>query len=303
VKNSLANYQPKNDHTVAHQRIPETFPENWASDWGQDRYGLWMSFRYKGVRQCLRWIEPGEFMMGSPQSEPKRYDDEQQHEVILTRGFWLADTACTQALWQAVMSDNPSDFKGEDRPVDSVSWKDAQAFMEKINADIPGLELQLPTEAQWEYACRAGTTTPFYFGENITADQVNFDGNYPYNKGKKGEYREQTVPVKSFACNDWGLYEMHGNIWEWCADWYGDYPKSTVVDPLGPEKGDNRVLRGGSWFGFGRDVRSADRRGDGPAYRHRFYGFRVARGQTADKPSNSRKGWVEGRNPTSRTGK
>ncbi|MCP3930744.1 MAG: formylglycine-generating enzyme family protein, partial [Bacteroidetes bacterium] len=156
-----------------------------------------------------------------------------------------------------------------------------QIFIGKINSTIPGLGLQLPTEAQWEYACRAGTTTPFHFGDNITTDQVNFNGNYPYNKGEKGEYRKQTVPVKSFACNDWGLYEMHGNIWEWCADWYGEYPKTTVVNPLGPEKGGGRVVRGGSWNGIGRIVRSANRIWNGPADRDHSIGFRVARGQTS----------------------
>jgi formylglycine-generating enzyme required for sulfatase activity len=123
------------------------------------------------------------------------------------------------------------------------------------------------TEAHWEYACRAGTSTPFHFGETISTDQANFDGNYPYNKGDKGKYREQTVPVQSLACNDWGLYEMHGNVWEWCADWYGGYPQSSVVDPIGPETGAGRVLRGGSWFNDGRFVRSADRGRDVPAHR------------------------------------
>jgi formylglycine-generating enzyme required for sulfatase activity len=241
VKNTVADYQADNYHKAAHQRIPEIFSEKWASDWGQDRYGPWMWFRYKGVLQYLRWIMPGEFMRDSPQSEPDRNNSEQQQEVILIRGFWLADTACTQALWQAVMSDNHSNFKGEGRPVDNVSWNTVQNFLEKINGDMPGLELHLPTEVQGEYACRTGTSTPFHFGYNITTDQVNFDGNHPYSKGAKSEYKGHTVSVKSFACNDWGLYEMYGNIWEWCADWYGDYPRSAVVDPSGPW-----------WFSVGR---------------------------------------------------
>jgi formylglycine-generating enzyme required for sulfatase activity len=256
---------------------------DWAYGFGVDKYGIYAEFNVRSAVQRMRWIMPGEFMMGSPQSEPERFDGEQQHEVILTRGFWLADTACTQALWQAVMSNNPSDFKGEDHPVDSVNWDDVQTFLGKINGDIPGLELHLPTEAQWEYACRAGTTTPFHFGDNITTDQVNFNGNYPYNKGAKGEYRRQTVPAKSFACNDWGLHEMHGNVWEWCADWYGKYPQSTVVDPSGPEKGDSRVLRGGSWIGYAGYVRSAYRPHFEPADRGRGDGFRVARSQTESK--------------------
>jgi formylglycine-generating enzyme required for sulfatase activity len=251
----------------------------WAHGFGKDNYGLYADFKIKGVVQRLRWIMPGEFMMGSPASEPKRGSDEEQHEVILTQGFWLAETACTQALWQAVMRDNPSDFKGEDHPVDSVSWDDVQSFIEKINGDIPELGLHLPTEAQWEYACRAGTTTPFHLGKTLTTDQANFDGNYPYNNGPKGEYREKTVPVKTFPCNAWGLYEMHGNVWEWCRDWYGDYPKGSVIDPKGASSGSYRVLRGGSWISYGGLVRSAYRRRSIPSGRSHDIGLRLARGQ------------------------
>ena len=272
---------------VPRRRIPAIFPEPWACDWGQDPYGLWMAFNYKGIRQGLRWIMPGEFIMGSPKSEPERYDDEGQHKVILTQGFWLAETACTQALWRAVMRDNPSGFKGEDHPVDNVSWDDVQSFIEKINGDIPELGLHLPTEAQWEYACRAGTTTPFHFGKTLTTDQANYDGNYPYNNGPEGEFREKTVPVKTFPCNAWGLYEMHGNVWEWCQDWYGDYPKGSVINPKGPSSGSYRVLRGGSWINFGRYVRSADRFRYGPSGRDHGDGLRLARGQRGPEGQGS----------------
>jgi formylglycine-generating enzyme required for sulfatase activity len=265
---------------VHNKFLPQTFPEPWACDWGQDSYGLWLGFNYKGVRQGLRWIPPGEFMMGSPESEPERFDNERQYKVIITEGFWLAETACTQALWRAVMGENPSRFKGADRPVENINWKDCQSFISKLNTAIPGLNVCLPTETQWEYACRAGTTTPFSFGESITTDQVNFDGNYPYNDGPKGEYREQTVPVKTFPCNPWGLYEMHGNVWEWCVDWYGSYPKETAVDPTGPTNGDARVLRGGSWIFYARFVRSAFRNGYDPTRRNDYFGVRLARGQT-----------------------
>jgi len=140
---------------------------------------------YKGIKQVFVRIPQGKFLMGSPESEQGRWDDEQQHEVTITQDFWMAEIACTQALWQAVMGYyNPSEVKGGDLPVDSVSWEDCQKFIEKINADIPGPELCLPTEAQWEYACRAGTVTPFHFGETITTDQVNFDGICSYNKGR-----------------------------------------------------------------------------------------------------------------------
>lgn len=248
---------------------------------GRDEYGIYADFQYAGVTQRMRWIWPGQFMMGSPKSEVDRENDEQQHEVILTHGFWLAETACTQALWQAVMGKKSSGFKGRERPVDNVSWGDCQVFLKKINAAIPGIELHLPTEAQWEYACRAGTSTPFHFGDNITTSQVNFDGKNPYNKGEKGQYRKQTVPVKIFACNDWGLYEMHGNVKEWCADWYGTYPETTAIDPLGPREGDIHVFRGGSWNLKGRFVRSAYRGRLDSFFRVTDVGFRVARSQTS----------------------
>ncbi len=259
--------------------LPPEFPVPWASDWGEDTYGLWMAFRYRGVRQCLRWIEPGEFMMGSPASEAERLDDETQHHVILTEGFWLADTACTQALWQAVMGDNPSSFKGEERPVKRVSWDDVQRFIERLNPLAPDGGFRLPTEAEWEYACRAGTTTPFWFGDQITPEQVNYDSNYPYAGGSKGKYRNETVGVKALPCNGWGLYQMHGNVWEWCQDGYDPYPSATVVDPVGSAEGAERVRRGGGWFGDGGYVRSARRDRCDPASRFASIGFRLARGQ------------------------
>ena len=262
-----------------HSAMPKPFPPEYASGWGEDRHGLWMSFKYKNVRQVLRWIRPGKFMMGSPESEPERHNDERLHEVILTNGFWVAETACAQELWEAVMGSNPSHFKGVTRPVERVSWDDCMEFIGKINPMIPGLDLRLPTEAEWEYSCRAGTTTPFSFGENITTDQVNYDGSRPYNNGAKGEYWEKTVDVKSFPCNNWGLYEMHGNVWEWCSDyWDSEYLEGSLVDPGGPDSGEDRVLRGGGWFNFGRLVRSAFRGRNEPGYRYRDRGFRFARG-------------------------
>jgi len=141
------------------------------------------------------------------------------------------------------------------------------------------LKLCLPTEAQWEYACRAGTTTPtpFSWGDRIDSTLVNFNGNHPYNDGGKSEYREQTVDVKALPCNDWGLYQMHGNVWEWCQDWDGAYPSRPVTDPHGLESGDARVLRGGSWFDFGRSCRSANRNHFVPSRRGVYIGFRLVR--------------------------
>ncbi|BBM85472.1 formylglycine-generating enzyme family protein [Candidatus Uabimicrobium amorphum] len=197
----------------------------WFNDWGRDEYGLWMAFTFKKIRQVLRWIEPGTFTMGLSETE--------EHEVTLDRGFWLADTTCTQELWRAVMGKNPSYFKGKQQPVESVSWDDCISFMEKLSGEIPQLELSLPTEAQWEYACRAGTTTAFSFGESVTEEQVNYDG-----------YR--TVKVKSLPCNSWGLYEMHGNVSEWCNDRYDEYiyGETNSTEPIVYT---GRALRGGSW--------------------------------------------------------
>ncbi|MCP5241892.1 MAG: formylglycine-generating enzyme family protein [Burkholderiales bacterium] len=261
-----------------HTIFPEEFPEAWASDWGEDEFGLWMAFTYKGVRQAFRWCEPGVFLMGSPENEPERNSDELQHKVTLTKGFWIADTPVMQALWQVVMGENPSKFKGDERPVEMVSWHETQQFIDKMNGLKAELKLCLPSEAQWEYACRAGTTTPFSWGDQIDSKLVNFDGNYPYNDGSNSEYREQTVNVKELPCNDWGLYQMHGNVWEWCQDWHGDYPSRPVTNPQDPGTVGKRVLRGGSWFADGRYCRSAYRIGLVPSLRYAYTGFRLARG-------------------------
>ncbi len=251
----------------------------WADAIGVDQYGIYADFSIKKVVQRMRLILPGEFIMGSPENELERLEGERLHKVMLTSSFWLADTACTQALWQAVMGKNPSFFKGTQRPVEEVSFNNCQVFIKKIDALKPGFNLRLPTEAEWEYACRAGTRTPFWFGDNITTDQVNYNDKYPYAGGEKGKYREETVEVKSLPCNGWGLYQMHGNVWEWCSDWFGDYPKEGVIDPGGSSTGAYRVLRGGSWFSFGRNCRSANRFWYVPAFRYDNTGLRLARGQ------------------------
>jgi len=175
---------------------------------------------------------------------------------------------------------NPSRFQDDLRnPVENVSWNDVQAFLAKLNHRVPGLHARLPSEAEWEHACRAGTTTHFSFGDNITPEQVNYDGNHPYAGGEKGLYREKTVPVGSLPANPWGLYEMHGNVWEWCADRYGDYPSAPQLDPTGPQTGVYRVLRGGSWGINGSNARCAFRYRNEPGYRSFNIGFRFAPGQ------------------------
>ena len=263
-----------------HSKIWRVYWPEWGGKLDHDNIGLFTDLIIKGITQRCRWIPPGTFRMGSPTSEKERYDNESQHQATLTHGYWLADTACTQALWHAVMGTNPAFFlDNENNPVEQVSWDDVQIFIKKLNTQIPGLAAQLPTEAQWEYACRAGTTTPFSFGKNITPEQVNYDGNHPYAEGKKGVYRGTTVPVKSLPTNPWGLYEMHGNVWEWCADWYDDYPETPVTDPTGSETGSSRVLRGGSWSNFGWRTRSANRGLYAPVNRDNYIGFRFAPGQ------------------------
>jgi len=276
---------PHIDRTCEGAWVARSKP-SWASHFGADDYGLYADFELKGVTQRMRWIPAGEFVMGSPESEANRFKGETAHEVVLTHGFWLADTACTQRLWQAVMGKNPSSFEGEERPVETVSWEDCQEFLNRCESLLPGLGLELPTEAQWEYACRADTRTPFWFGENITPEQVNYNGNYPYTNEAKGKYRENTVDVEVLPCNGWGLYQMHGNVYEWCSDWYGEYPEGRVTDPSGPDMGADRVLRGGWWSGFARYARSANRYSNEPDYRSDGVGFRVSRGRIS-KPRES----------------
>jgi formylglycine-generating enzyme required for sulfatase activity len=262
--------------------IESMLKPTWAAAIGRDRYGLFADLKLGEARQRFRWIAPGKFLMGSPESEPQRYDDEVLHPVTLSQGFWLADSACAQALWTAVMGENPSGFRDDPQsPVENVSWDMAQTFLARLNEEIPGLNVRLPTEAEWEYACRAGTETPFSFGQNVTPEQVNYNGNHPYAGGAKGLYREKTVPVKSLPPNPWGLYEMHGNVWEWCRDRYGPYGAEAQTDPRGPDQGDDRVLRGGSWISLGGGVRSASRSGLAPGHRYDFFGFRLALGPMA----------------------
>ena len=207
----------------------------------------------------LCWCSPGAFMMGSPMNEAGRTADETQHSVTMTKGFWMGKYEVTQGQWERVIGNNPASFKGVRNPVEQVSWDDCQEFILKLNVLVPGRGFRLPTEAEWEYACRAGTATVFHYGNDLDASMANFDGRYPYGYGKKGQYRKMTTPVGSFRPNEWGLYDMHGNVWEWCQDWYGDYPAGSETDPTGPGSGSYRVIRGGGWADYARFCRSADR--------------------------------------------
>jgi formylglycine-generating enzyme required for sulfatase activity len=258
----------------------DSLKPDWATAAGRDGFGLYAEAVIAGITQRFRWIEPTSFLMGSPENENGRYDNEIQHPVTLTQGYWLADTACTQALWQTVMDRNPSAFKGENNPVENVSWDDIEKFLQRLNRQYPELKLRLPTEAEWENACRAGTIGAFNFEGELLLDKINYRGTWEDYSNWGESALQQTAVVKSYPPNAWGLYEMHGNVWEWCQDWYGDYPTEPVVDPLGAESGARRVLRGGSWFFGGESCRSAYRLHYPPDFVIGlvYYGFRLARG-------------------------
>jgi formylglycine-generating enzyme required for sulfatase activity len=255
-------------------------------DLGQIKVGGFLGIGAKtlGVTMSFAWCPPGTFLMGSPTTESERKDDETQHRVTLTKGYYLGIHQVTQAQWQAVMGSNPGDFKGDNRPVENVSWDDCQAFCQKLSSKT-GKRFRLPTEAEWEHACRAGTTTPFHFGETISTDQANYDGrdydgndydgNDTYGKGKKGQYRKETTPVGNFPANAWGLFDMHGNVYEWCHGWYGDYPQGDTKDPQDTNNGDARVLRGASWYVSPGGTRAACRDWCAPDYRDGYFGCRV----------------------------
>ena len=224
-----------------------------------------------GVKMVMCWIPPGEFLMGSPEDEVCRWDQETQHRVKISQGFWLAKTPTTQAQWQAVMGNNPSHFKGDDLPVECVSWDDicgnelgTGGFLGELNKRVPeGGRFHLPTEAQWEYACRAGTTGPY--GGDLIEIASYFENN-----------DERADPVGQKKPNAWGLHDMLGNVSEWCSDWCGGYDLSAVTDPTGTTSGSNRVVRGSYCDNYAYDCRVAGR-GSLPNRRYIITGFRIAR--------------------------
>lgn len=217
-----------------------------------------------GATMELVWCPPGSFMMGSPASEAERDDDEVQHSVTLTKGFWLGKYEVTQRQWESVMGTNPSRFQSPDRPVEQVSWEDCQVFIRTIREASPDLNVRLPTEAEWEYACRAGTESA-YSGSGVLGDMGWYDDI------SQGE----THVVGQRQANAWGLHDMHGNVWEWCSDVLDSYPEDSVQDPVGPKSGACRVNRGGSWGTLARSCRSADRNWDLPSDRSSYLGFRL----------------------------
>ena len=240
-------------------------PEN------EHRAGDRMVLTIKDVEYAFRWCPPGTFMMGSLE-EPGRHSNETQHQVTFSRGFWMLETPVTQAMWTSVRDVNPSYFRGDDQlPVERVHWDDCQTVVKNLNelgVAPAGFRFSLPTEAQWEYACRAGTTTAFHFGNTLNADQANF----------RSSGVGRTTNVGSYPANAWGLSDMHGNVWEWCLDWFGDYPENAVTDPTGGTRGRApfRVIRGGAWDFNAGDCRSAHRFRRDPLIQSSLLGLRLS---------------------------
>jgi formylglycine-generating enzyme required for sulfatase activity len=250
-------------------------------------------------------IPAGKFLMGSPATEAERDAEEVPHEVVMSRPFYLGVYEVTQGQYEKVMGKNPSFFHrrnggGPDHPVDQVRWPEAVQFCQKLSnlgaERDAGRVYRLPTEAEWEYACRAGTTTPFHAGKSLASTQANFNGNYPYDGAAEGPYLRRTAKVGSYAPNAWGLYDMHGNVGEWCSDWYDPeyYKRSPREDPKGPEKGavptgfgsdSFLVVRGGFWLDEARACRSAYRYRLMPSDPYRWVGFRVACNAAGGKTS------------------
>lgn len=285
--------------------------EPWASAAGRDRYGLWADAEVEGVAVRFRWIPPGRFLMGSPASEAGRFKDEgPQHEVTLTEGRWLADAPCTQALWEAVMGSNPSYFVSPDRPVEQVSWDDCQAFVHTLNQRVAGLEARLPSEAEWEQACRAGTQTATWRGDleilgekhaplldeiawygGNSGQDFTLENGHDSTEWPNKQYPDTkagTHPVRTKAANPVGLFDMLGNVYEWCMDWYGAYGEEAVTNPPLPSVGSDRVLRGGSWYSDAQRERAAARYGSSLDYRYNALGFRLARGQGSSQTPRKR---------------
>jgi formylglycine-generating enzyme required for sulfatase activity len=247
----------------------------------------------RDINHNMARIQGGTFVMGSPGGEAERDIDERRHNVTISP-FYMGKYEVTQNEYQSIMKDTPSNFKGSKRPVESVSWYNAILFCNKLSEKrgltpvyaIDGTSVgwdknangyRLPTEAEWEYACRAGTDTPFNTGMNITTEQANYDGNWPYNNNAQGAFLERTLPVGSFPANPWGLYDMHGNVYEWCWDWHATYSREDQTNPTGPASGSYHVIRGGSWVNSGYALRSASRGVYLTADGNERIGFRIAR--------------------------
>ena len=272
------------DHRTDHP-LARGVPPDWACEWAEDEFGVQAGFAVGQVVHRLRWIPPWRFWMGSPEDETGRFDGEgPRHLVTITQGFWLGEVPCTQALWEVVMGEYPSHFQGEktqddqdaERPVEQVSWEECQAFTKRLGEVLRSPGWRLPWESQWEYACRAGTEEATYGGGWASDEEARrvLDGIGWYGENSKS----QTHVVGQKRANAWGLYDMLGNVWEWCGDGDRQYETRAAPDPRGSDLGSLRVLRGGSWLGGARFVRAAFRYAYHPSIRFRTFGFRLARG-------------------------
>ena len=210
-----------------------------------------------GATMEMIWCPAGTFMMGTPESEPERQSKETLHEVTLTKGFWLGKYEVTQAQWESVMGANPSKNKNAELPVENVTWEDCDAFCKKVGGGA-----RFPTEAEWEYACRAGTKTAFYWGTSLNGDRANCEGESPYGTNEKGPFVGHLTKGGTYGSNPWGFCDMSGNVEEWCSDWYDLFTSDKAVDPKGPDTGHFRIVRGGYWRGLAEWCRSG-RRGYG----------------------------------------
>ena len=253
---------------------PDPAPTPPLAPQAQPAHRLTRTFNLPGGMSIeMVWIPPGSFAMGSPESEMGRWDDEgPPHQVTISRGFWLGQYEVTQGQWEAVVGTNPSHYKGNNRPVETVSWEDAQGFAKQLNGWAGNSVYRLPTEAEWEYAARAGTTTRWSFG-----DEAGRLGYYAWYSDNNSPLGTREVGLKN--PNPWGLYDMHGNVWEWCQDWKGAYSTTRQINPTGPMAGSVRVLRGGFFNDRARGVRSAARHCYAPGYRGYGFGLRLLRAE------------------------
>ncbi|WP_374489905.1 SUMF1/EgtB/PvdO family nonheme iron enzyme [Zoogloea sp.] len=238
-------------------------PHNGRLSFGADlEFGAYVDIEIGSGSQRLRWIPAGEFWMGTPDSEQARDESERpRHRVRLSHGYWLADTACSQAFWSALMGGNPSHFEAPLHPVEMVTWREVREFLAALERLFPAVQVRLPTEAEWEYACRAGSESDFSWGEGIDPMLANCDFGYGYKEGSQGGGKKRTVQVKRFQPNHFGLYQMHGNVWELCADGKREYSAEAQLDPWGPEvtSGESVLVRGGSWASEPGFLRAASR--------------------------------------------
>jgi formylglycine-generating enzyme required for sulfatase activity len=205
------------------------------------------------------YIPPGTFMMGSPETEEGHESNETLHEVTLTKGFYMQTTEITQQQWKTIMNNNPSYWNCDNCPVERISWDDVQSFINILNKKERTSKYRLPSEAEWEYAARAGTIAPFLYEGCITSDKANYQATRPLSGCPEGTFREKTLPVASFKANKWGLFDIHGNVAEWCQDYYGIYPLEHVTDPVNSNFDGRRITRGGCWSNYAEDCRLADR--------------------------------------------